>query len=635
MADAKIVKAGGHTQGVSASATFPGSQGPAGPAGPAGPTGAKGPTGPAGGPTGPTGPQGPSGATGIAGPPGPSGATGEISYAGVKTLTVSNPGAGNRFYIDSVQSPDFTGYKGFSYKFDTSSSTNSSHDFALSTTQDGTHEGGSQYTAGWTQVGTAGSAGSYIKWQIAQGAPTTLYYYCKNHTNMGKNASDAYGKITVKEIGLGPAGPAGPTGPAGGPTGPAGSTGAQGATGPTGPSGLAGPSGATGAIGPTGPAGPTGPQGNAGPTGPVGGTGAQGATGPAGPIGPTGGTGSQGTIGPTGPAGSTGPAGPSGATGAVGPQGGFEATQIDSYKFVGDGSTTGYYLSNGISGSNLVIVSVGGLVQDPDDDYSIGGASGIKLVEAPSLGEQVEIRHFRGLAISEVTGPTGPAGATGPSGATGPAGPAGPAGGTGAQGATGPTGPAGETNTATNIGAGSGIVSGKVGSDIKVKTLVAGDNMVISGNTAAQTLTLHSTGAGGGGLSASDKASLNEALSGTIDNKYVTPYTLYETVQRREDIYTPAATGNAFTPDAERTGIFDYTISGTVTLNAPINFDNGRSILIYLRQHDNGGNTVTFNTSYKFSDGWADVTVASGSVDAVKVTNVNGMYFSHMFNDIQ
>ena len=85
----------------------------------------------------------------------------------------------------------------------------------------------------------------------------------------------------------------------------------------------------------------------------------------------------------------------------------------------------------------------------------------------------------------------------------------------------------------------------------------------------------------------------------------------------------------------KRTVIFDYTISVTATLNAPTNFDNGRSILIYLRQHDNGGNTVTFNTSYKFSDGWADITVASGSVDAVKVTNVNGMYFSHMFNDIQ
>jgi hypothetical protein len=54
-----------------------------------------------------------------------------------------------------------------------------------------------------------------------------------------------------------------------------------------------------------------------------------------------------------------------------------------------------------------------------------------------------------------------------------------------------------------------------------------------------------------------------------------------------------------------------------------------------LRQHGDGGNTVSFNANYKFSDGYADITVAAGAADAIKVTNVNGTYFSHIFNDIQ
>ena len=70
-------------------------------------------------------------------------------------------------------------------------------------------------------------------------------------------------------------------------------------------------------------------------------------------------------------------------------------------------------------------------------------------------------------------------------------------------------------------------------------------------------------------------------------------------------------------------------------MNAPSGFDNGRSLLIYLRQYGEGGNTCTFDTSYKFVDGFAGVTTASGSADALRVTNVNGTYFSQMLNDIQ
>jgi Collagen triple helix repeat (20 copies) len=98
----------------------------------------------------------------------------------------------------------------------------------------------------------------------------------------------------------GPQGPAGPQGEQGlqGPQGPAGATGS---TGPEGPQGLTGPQGDAGPQGPTGATGSTGATGPAGATGPQGIQGPQGVQGPTGSTGPAGATGETGPQGPAGP----------------------------------------------------------------------------------------------------------------------------------------------------------------------------------------------------------------------------------------------------------------------------------------------------------------------------------------------
>jgi len=58
----------------------------------------------------------------------------------------------------------------------------------FSTTSDGTHGGGSEYTTGVTTSGTPGNAGAYTQIIVASGAPT-LYYYCTNHSGMGGQAN--------------------------------------------------------------------------------------------------------------------------------------------------------------------------------------------------------------------------------------------------------------------------------------------------------------------------------------------------------------------------------------------------------------------------------------------------------------
>ena len=65
---------------------------------------------------------------------------------------------------------------------------NGGHPLKLSTTSDGTHNSGSEYTTGVTTNGTPGSSGAYTQITVASGAPT-LYYYCTNHSGMGGQAN--------------------------------------------------------------------------------------------------------------------------------------------------------------------------------------------------------------------------------------------------------------------------------------------------------------------------------------------------------------------------------------------------------------------------------------------------------------
>ncbi len=148
-------------------------------------------SGPAG-PPGQTGPQGDPGEDGPAGPPGDSGASGEDGEDGsdgsdgsmptVMEMTVAV--SSMKFYIDGLLQPEVGLYRGFTYTFDQSSSTNSPHPFRLSTTEDGTHGGGSQYTDGVTYTGTQGNNG-LMTFTVPLDAPDNLYYYCQNHANMG------------------------------------------------------------------------------------------------------------------------------------------------------------------------------------------------------------------------------------------------------------------------------------------------------------------------------------------------------------------------------------------------------------------------------------------------------------------
>ena len=128
--------------------------------------------------------------TGVAG----TSALGSVSASGdtVYTVTVASGtnsyGSGNKYYLNGSVSPTISLSESSTYRFDQSDSSNSGHPLRFSTTANGTHGGGSEYTTGVTTNGTPGSSGAYTQITVAVGAPT-LYYYCTNHSGMGGTAN--------------------------------------------------------------------------------------------------------------------------------------------------------------------------------------------------------------------------------------------------------------------------------------------------------------------------------------------------------------------------------------------------------------------------------------------------------------
>jgi uncharacterized repeat protein (TIGR01451 family) len=93
-------------------------------------------------------------------------------------------GGGNKFFVSGIETKDIVFRSGYVYRFDQSNSSNSGHPFNFSTTNDGTHNGGSAYSTNVTITGTPGSSGAYTEIAVSDSTPL-LYYYCSNHSLMG------------------------------------------------------------------------------------------------------------------------------------------------------------------------------------------------------------------------------------------------------------------------------------------------------------------------------------------------------------------------------------------------------------------------------------------------------------------
>jgi len=94
-------------------------------------------------------------------------------------VSVVSSGGGFAYVIDGTQKKSLTLNVGTTYTF----THPDAHPFKFSTTSNGTHGGGSEYTTGVTS-----SSGSTVI-EVTASTPTTLYYYCSVHSGMGGSAS--------------------------------------------------------------------------------------------------------------------------------------------------------------------------------------------------------------------------------------------------------------------------------------------------------------------------------------------------------------------------------------------------------------------------------------------------------------
>jgi len=126
-----------------------------------------------------------SGATGIAWSWSAGGTAPAITYS-VKVVSDS----GNKYRFDDFGTSAVTLdlQEGGTYTFDQSDSSNSGHPLRFSTTSDGSHGGGSEFTTNVTTTGTPGNAGAKTVITLGSGV-ATLYYYCTQHSGMGGQAN--------------------------------------------------------------------------------------------------------------------------------------------------------------------------------------------------------------------------------------------------------------------------------------------------------------------------------------------------------------------------------------------------------------------------------------------------------------
>ena len=96
------------------------------------------------------------------------------------TVSVQSVGGANKYFILGEQQKTLELMEGNTYVF----TYPSAHPFALSTTSNGSHGGGSEYTTGVTRDSSANT----LTYVVPTGAPT-LYYYCTSHSAMGGQAN--------------------------------------------------------------------------------------------------------------------------------------------------------------------------------------------------------------------------------------------------------------------------------------------------------------------------------------------------------------------------------------------------------------------------------------------------------------
>lgn len=104
-----------------------------------------------------------------------------------------------KFVVDGQSQQSLSLMEGNIYTFDQSHASNVGHPLKLSSTSDGVHGAGTEYTLNVTYNGTPGQANAYTRITVASGAPD-LFYYCSNHSGMGAAATTPLQRSRARDM---------------------------------------------------------------------------------------------------------------------------------------------------------------------------------------------------------------------------------------------------------------------------------------------------------------------------------------------------------------------------------------------------------------------------------------------------
>ena len=80
--------------------------------------------------------------------------------------------------------------------------------------------------------------------------------------------------------------------------------------------------------------------------------------------------------------------------------GGTGLLEIGNQKFTGDGATSGYALTTSVNNENNLIVTVGGLVQTPVEDYTLSAGTGLYFDANIISGTEIDVRRITANSFS-------------------------------------------------------------------------------------------------------------------------------------------------------------------------------------------------------------------------------------------
>lgn len=117
----------------------------------------------------------------------------------------NSQGTGNKVVLNNKYSPILNMFEGQRYTFDVSDETNLNKVLRFSTTLDGTHDGGTEWTSGVTRSGTPGQNNAKVFLEIPESyGSVELYYYEESEANGGNkiNVNESIGSEGQPEIDL-------------------------------------------------------------------------------------------------------------------------------------------------------------------------------------------------------------------------------------------------------------------------------------------------------------------------------------------------------------------------------------------------------------------------------------------------